>query len=857
MGQRFTNFAETTIVGTVAPGDTTITVAVGTGALFPITTGSVPYFFCVLQDSLTTPTRREVIKVASRAGDVFSGITRAQDGTTAQAWTIGQFFALRLTRSSMEDIVNYTARDVSGAVTGAVATTKENKFNEIISVKDFGALGTGSGDDTGAINAAINYVNTAAIGPVRLVFPQGTYRCTGSLGTITANYTTVSGYGAAINLESPTGTGILFNGPSFCTIEGLAFYSNGYSAGVTPGAGVRSSGGYAIKAISCNNFKVKDCEISGQYQAIIVEVFSYHYILDTHCNDCILGVSSVSNGDGLFITNCRFAYQTAFPLYKPASQAISLCPNANNAQTAILGGVRLTDVEVTCHEKALNIAPTQSGTGVSQAAYVFLSNTGFDTCAYGIYAVGGASKTVGGIVADAACWFSSCLTPTAFSGVGGNGIFMQNVTWTAFSGCTVFNNKGYGAWFDTCTNIQFNGGAVINNNTDNVAAIGGINTINCTNFEAVGTAFSNISLGGASSNQKNGVTINGTDEVKFIGCNFFALGTSSVLYTTIPSKIVVKDCLRNGSYVYAVVANNLTPDTIDDTIHTGAGTINDFPATKIPNKRITVICDGAVTWNNSGNTVLNGQFIGVANSIITLVCNGTVWVEESRSTAGITVPGNLTFTGTGRFITGDFTNATASLRTSIQSSTVNGATIVNVLPNGTGTTGAFNAYNASDPANSTIAQFAIDNTNTVLIRNNAAGTGTFGDISFQTDGTTERLRIVKTTGSSKYSNRVQLKQGATVASANDLTLGSDGNRFQISGSTQINRLSNTDWQGGSEVTLHFQAAVTVKHNQAAGGAFVQIMLAGSVDFVAAINGRITLQYDSVDSKWYEVARTIA
>lgn len=104
------------------------------------------------------------------------------------------------------------------------------------------------------------------------------------------------------------------------------------------------------------------------------------------------------------------------------------------------------------------------------------------------------------------------------------------------------------------------------------------------------------------------------------------------------------------------------------------------------------------------------------------------------------------------------------------------------------------------------------------------------------------------------SGRWSVKQGAAVASANDLTLGVDGNRFQISGTTQINRILNTGWQGGSIITLHFQGAVTVSHNATSGSSFQGIMLEGGANFSAAANDQLTLQYDVTSAKWHEIAR---
>lgn len=62
--------------------------------------------------------------------------------------------------------------------TGGVERTGESKFSEVVSVKDFGAVGDGSNDDTAAIQAAIDYVFSVG---GELYFPAGRYRTTGKL----------------------------------------------------------------------------------------------------------------------------------------------------------------------------------------------------------------------------------------------------------------------------------------------------------------------------------------------------------------------------------------------------------------------------------------------------------------------------------------------------------------------------------------------------------------------------------------------------------------------------------------------------------------------------------------------------
>lgn len=60
------------------------------------------------------------------------------------------------------------------AGTGAVQRTAESKLKDVISVKDFGAIGDGVANDTAAINAAVAAANKQAV-----LLPKGTYNVSG------------------------------------------------------------------------------------------------------------------------------------------------------------------------------------------------------------------------------------------------------------------------------------------------------------------------------------------------------------------------------------------------------------------------------------------------------------------------------------------------------------------------------------------------------------------------------------------------------------------------------------------------------------------------------------------------------
>jgi hypothetical protein len=103
-------------------------------------------------------------------------------------------------------------------------------------------------------------------------------------------------------------------------------------------------------------------------------------------------------------------------------------------------------------------------------------------------------------------------------------------------------------------------------------------------------------------------------------------------------------------------------------------------------------------------------------------------------------------------------------------------------------------------------------------------------------------------------HRLEEAMGATVASANNLTLGADGTLFHISGTTTINAITTANWQAGSRIRLIFDASVTVKNNTAGGGGTAKMLLAGGVDFSATANDELTLDWDGTN--FIEASRSV-
>lgn len=89
--------------------------------------------------------------------------------------------------------------------TSAINRPINNKLQDVVSVKDFGAIGDGTTDDTSAIQAALNYANGVTNPNGKAVYvPSGTYLITSTLNIYA--FTTLFGNGRKNTTLSYTGT---------------------------------------------------------------------------------------------------------------------------------------------------------------------------------------------------------------------------------------------------------------------------------------------------------------------------------------------------------------------------------------------------------------------------------------------------------------------------------------------------------------------------------------------------------------------------------------------------------------------------------------------------------------------------
>jgi hypothetical protein len=119
MGLKITNNAFGTLAASINDSVTSITVASGQGSRFP-TLGAGDYFYATL---INISNEFEIVKCTARTGDVLT-VTRAQDGTTARAYTVGDRLEIRPVAAIFDEKADVGADVNVSQITGTLPPSK-------------------------------------------------------------------------------------------------------------------------------------------------------------------------------------------------------------------------------------------------------------------------------------------------------------------------------------------------------------------------------------------------------------------------------------------------------------------------------------------------------------------------------------------------------------------------------------------------------------------------------------------------------------------------------------------------------------------------------------------------------------
>lgn len=203
--QLFSNNAKTTLAAGISSSATTITVASGTGALFPSPVAGESAFKVTLV-SASVPTSNEICLCTARSGDTLT-VVRAQEGTTAKAFVLNDTVANFDTADVMGALVqseqlqsNYYGYAVGGGTPNAITATIPSRLSALSDGMVY--IIKASGQNTGAVTLNLT-LNATATGALAVVKNNNT--------ALTASDIPFAGYPIIVEYNATLGKYVMIN----------------------------------------------------------------------------------------------------------------------------------------------------------------------------------------------------------------------------------------------------------------------------------------------------------------------------------------------------------------------------------------------------------------------------------------------------------------------------------------------------------------------------------------------------------------------------------------------------------------------------------------------------------------------
>lgn len=209
-----------------------------------------------------------------------------------------QFVSSETTNGSVTNAANVT---YAPGGTGSVQTNVQDKLRESVSLKDFGAVGDGTTDDTAAIQAWWDYILDKLVdsenqtSPVSGFVPAGIYLSTTGL-VLTADKYAARVFG--VGWHSSVFSNVQFNfDRSWCELDNIGLRGNtGVSYGVIVG-----------NTQTANHCKVTNCYVRDRATGIWLRKGAQSHVEESHVHRCGLGIWYAGDPQGHDLNNTEIS----------------------------------------------------------------------------------------------------------------------------------------------------------------------------------------------------------------------------------------------------------------------------------------------------------------------------------------------------------------------------------------------------------------------------------------------------------------------------------------------------------------------------------------------------------------------
>lgn len=456
-----------------------------------------------------------------------------------------------------------TAVSFIQAGAGAVTRNMQEKAREIVSVKDFGAVGDGVTDDTTAIQTAINSISANG---GQVLFPSGNYKTTAELLVSSSNVSIVGDsmlssrilrYGNGNTLRFEAGSLLSFVGVSNLAFQGQNASAQGVHVvfkkcyTVTVNNVSVSDGWSGIEFNSTVNARVQDINMS--FNNTITGSSGRYGV--RFANDSFVSGGPYNSGDN-FVSNANIWLGTIIqsPLQIVANSDYGFLVDG-------IDGLWISNAHVACSKTSNFYFGNTTGKIIGN---IYITNTMSDHCVlHGV-------SLEGSTFINTFCFDSGRISSLGLGSTGGNGLqILAPCGDVRFSG-SVEGSNGNGIYINNtnANGIVISDFLIINNNADYpVTPVGdgilidsGLNVTICNGvINGVSKQNSGLRLTGANTTRfvlvsnisvinhvSSGIsldyTTNNIEDVTITGSDFRSNNTNPYVITGTPNLLLVENC---------------------------------------------------------------------------------------------------------------------------------------------------------------------------------------------------------------------------------------------------------------------------------------------------------------------------